>query len=166
MIGGLLFFLGVGLAVPLGLVPLLGGLSPSPATLAPGEYLNTTVILERGGVLTYFVAVQDYSQGDELTVFLQLPAGDPNNLTMVSSGDPYVATYEAEAGGPHAVVIQNTGTQEVTVLHAAAEVDLAAGLWLALGGLLAIVGIVVAVVGLILWIVDRGRRRRAPPISP
>lgn len=165
IIGGVVLLVGIGLFVfaTASLVPPF-----EFAPLAPGAFQNRTVdVQQAGSVVTYLVQITEFAPGDELTVFIQTPSGGEVRRTTVNTAAilsplPYM-TIEP---GPHRVVIQNTGTQSVTILWAAGVVGLTTLVLLFVLFLFVIGGFIVLIIGLILWIVDRGRRRREAMETP
>ncbi|MFQ6013570.1 MAG: hypothetical protein ACE5LS_08010 [Thermoplasmata archaeon] len=160
LIGGVLLLVGIGLFA-FGSASFLSAFAPDFATLAPGEFQNRTVNVEApGSVLTYMVGIQDFTAGDQVTVFILTPSGGEERRATVNSTGPLTDTYLTAEAGLHTLVIQNTAPQSVDIFFAANEIDLtAAGLVFA-GTLLGVAGFIVLIVGLVLWLVDRGKRRR------
>ncbi len=160
LIGIVLLVGGIVLAA-FSILGFMGGFVPSVDTLGPGQYLNSTVELEVGDVLTYVVSIEGYSEGDQLEVFLLLPGGDQTGLAVVTSAD-LTRTYETTRAGDHVVVIRNTGTEEVSVLHFASSIAVSVAVWISIGGLLAIVGFIVVIVGIVFLVIDRKKTRPYP----
>ncbi len=158
LIGLILIIAGVVLGV-LSVLPLITGIDTTPDLLTPGEYLNRTITLERGEALTYFVQIQDYTQGDQVTISVRLPSGLEVNETVVTT-QQYTNVHVANVTGSHAVVIQNTGSGSVTVLHFATTVGATTGILLLAALAAGFVGFLVLIVGIVLWVVDR--RKPAP----
>ncbi len=173
LIGGVVLLVGIGLFA-LGTASFLSSFAPGTTTLSPGAFQNLTVDVQlTQSALTYRIEIQDFTAGDELTVFIRTPSGTEVQLATTNSAFPLTETYITTEAGVHTVVIENAGAQSVTFDHAAAEIDFTVASLIAIGALLGFAGFVVFIIGLILWIVDRGRARRQrptglppPPTSP
>ncbi len=138
---------------------LIGGFVPTIQEVSRGAYANTTVALREGETLTYFVGIDNYSAGDEVTVFLRLPEGATQGRTTVR-GEELAQTYRATVAGEHLVVVQNTGPEAVVVLTFAAPLDPLAGVWVLSAFLSAVVGFVALVVGIIFTAAERRSARQ------
>ncbi len=173
LIGGVILLVGIGLFA-FGFAGLFTGFTPEVTTLVPGAYLNRTVDAQTpGSILTYFVEIQDFTDGDEVVVFVQLPSGGEAQRATVNTEGSFPLIYVATEAGTHTVVIQNTASRSLDVRSAATEIDVTSATLASIGTILGFVGFVVFIIGLILWIVDRGRARKQrptgmppPPTSP
>lgn len=133
---------------------IVGGFVPSFEEVPPGAYANTTVTLREGDSLTYFVSIENYTAGDELTVFLGLPDGTEEGRTTVLA-EELTRTHQATATGEYTLVIQNAGTETVVVLSFAAPVDPLAGLWILVAMVSGLVGFVLLILGIVLTVTQR-----------
>jgi hypothetical protein len=170
IIGGVVLLVGLGLFA-FGSASFLASFAPDSTTLSAGAFLNRTVDVELPqSALTYLLQIENFASGDEVTVFVQTPSGAEIQQAVINSGNPLTATYITTETGVHTVVMENTGSQSVTVLHAVSEIDFTAASMVAIGTFLGIGGFIVFIIGLVLWIVDRGRERRKatgmPPLPP
>ncbi|MFQ5918954.1 MAG: hypothetical protein ACE5I4_02765 [Thermoplasmata archaeon] len=166
IIGGIILLVGIGLFA-FGSASFLASFAPGTTTLPTGTFLNRTVDVQLPqSALTYFVQIQGFTAGDEVTIFVRTPSGAEVQQAVISSGNPLTATYITTETGVHTVVMQNTGSQSITFIQAANEIDFTAASLVALGTFLGIGGFIVFIIGLILWIVDRGRKRRRPTAMP
>ncbi|MCJ2531344.1 MAG: hypothetical protein LN413_03360 [Candidatus Thermoplasmatota archaeon] len=173
IIGGIVLLVGIGLFA-FGTASFLSSFAPDTTTLSPGAFQNLTVdVQSTQSALMYLIGIQDFAAGDELTVFIRTPSGAEVQRAAMNSASPLTATYITTETGVHTVVVENTGAQSVTVIHAANEIDFMAASLITIGTFLGFGGFVVFIIGLILWIMDRGRARRQrptgmppPPTSP
>ncbi len=172
LIGGISLLVGIGLFA-FGTASFLSSFAPDTTTLSPGAFQNRTVDVQlTESALMYLIGIQDFTAGDELTVFIRTPSGAEVQRATIDSASALTATYIPTEAGVHTVVMENTGAQSVTFTHAASEIDFTAASPIAIGTFLGFAGFVVFIIGLILWIVDRGRTRRQqptgmpPPTSP
>ncbi|MFQ5907611.1 MAG: hypothetical protein ACE5JE_02100 [Thermoplasmata archaeon] len=160
IIGGVVLLVGIGLFA-FGFASLISGFTPQPTTLSAGAYLNRTTDAQAvGSVITYLVEIQGFSAGDEVTVFVQLPAGGEAQRTTLNTTGALTQFYITTEAGAHAIVIQNTGSLSVDISSAAAAIDGTALTLVSIGTYAGIAGFIVLIVGLILWNVDRRRRPR------
>jgi hypothetical protein len=169
LIGGVALLVGIGLFA----FGFAGLFAPDTTTLSPGAFQNRTVdVQSTQSALTYMIRIQDFTADDELTVFIRTPSGVGVQRSTITSPSALTAVYIATETGVHTVVMENTGAQSVTFIHAANEVDFTVSSPLAIGTFLGFAGFVIFIIGLILWIVDRVRARRQqptgmpPPTSP
>lgn len=153
LIGVILLIVGAGLFIA-SVFGLASGLVPTTTTIAPGDYVNKTVSLESGGVLTYVVTIVDYTSGDQVTVSMRLPGGAEVNTTLVTS-QSYANAEVAGAAGAHTLVIHNTGSESVAVSYAAGQVAISSALLVLAGMGLAALGFILLIVGIIIWVLDR-----------
>ena len=165
IIGGIVLLVGIGL-LAFGTASFLAGFAPTSTSLLVGEYENRTVVAQTGAVLGYLVAIENFAGGDEVSVFIQLPEVGSVNSATVNSATPLSAQYLATEAGVYTLVIQNTGNRTVTVLSAIDALDVNSGLLAGAGLLLGFGGFIVFIIGLVLWIIDRGRKRRRPTEMP
>lgn len=165
IIGGVVLLVGIGL-LAFGTASFLSQFAPDRVALATDAYQNHTVdVVEIGSALTYVVGIEDFTLGDELTVFIQTPSGGEAQRATVTTGTLTTSFVTSELG-LHTLVIQNTGLRTVTIIHAVSVIDILAASLVATGIFLGIGGFIVFIVGLVLWIVARGRQRRQPMEMP
>ncbi len=160
LIGGILLIVGIGLFAA-SVFGLVSGFDFETTTLGPGDYENKTVSLQASEVLTYVVSIADYTQGDQVTVFVKSPTGAEENRTVVTSQD-YTNAHIASEAGDYMVVIQNTGSDSVSILHFAGRVDISVALLVLVAMGLGAVGFIILIVGIIIWAIDR-RKTPTPP---
>ncbi len=153
LIGVILIVIGGGLFAA-SVFGLASGLVPRTTTIASGDYFNASVSLRGGEVLTYIVAIVNYSSGDEVTVSVRLPSGTEVNTTEVTS-QSYANAEIATTAGDHTLVIHNTSSQSVTVSYAAGQVAISSALLVLAGMALAALGFILLIVGIIIWALDR-----------
>ncbi|MFQ6013698.1 MAG: hypothetical protein ACE5LS_08705 [Thermoplasmata archaeon] len=166
IIGGVILLVGIGLFA-FGFASFFADFNPASTNLAPGDHLNRTFeALALGSSLTYLVEIQDFAAGDEVTVFVQLPSGGEAQRTTVNTSSTLTQLYSVTESGTHTLVIQNTASQSVDILSAVNKFELGSATLLTIGFFLGIAGFIVLIVGLILWAIDRGRRRRQPVGMP
>ncbi len=166
IIGGIVLLLGIGL-LSFVTASFLASFAPITTTLDPGAFLNRTVDVQLPqSTLTYLVEIQNHTAGDEMTVFVRTPSGSEVQQAVINTTSPHGATYTTTETGVYTVVIRNTGSQDLTVIHRANAIDVTAASLIAIGTFLGISGFVVFIIGLVLWIINRGRERRRPTEVP
>lgn len=153
LIGAILIIAGIVLFAA-SVFGLISGLNLTTNTIAPGESFTRPISLEAGDVLTYVVAIENYTAGDQVTVSLRLPTGAEVNTTVVTS-QSYTNAEVASSAGDHTLVIRNTGSQSVIVTHFAGQVNISSALLALAGMALGALGFILLIVGIIIWVLDR-----------